>query len=71
MGNQFGFTPGRSKMEAIHFIERIMKFHRDRENDLYMVSFDLSKVYDRISREVRTMDVLGEESFFKLLYSSY
>ena len=30
--NQFGFMIGRSSMEIIHFVRRLIKAHRDRKN---------------------------------------
>ena len=48
--NQFGFMPGRSSMEAIHLMRRLIEAYRDRKKNLHMVFIDLEKVYDRVSR---------------------
>jgi len=50
--NQFGFRPGRSTLEAIHLICRLMEFYMDRKRDLHMVFIDLKKDDDRVSRKV-------------------
>jgi len=46
--NQFGFMPGRSTIEAIYLLRRLMRLHRDRKVDLRTVFIDLEKAYGRV-----------------------
>ncbi|KAF3613185.1 hypothetical protein FXO38_36393 [Capsicum annuum] len=50
--NQFGFMPGRSTMEAIHLVRRLVEQFWERKKNLHMIFIDLEKTYDRVSREI-------------------
>jgi phosphoheptose isomerase len=50
--NQFGFMPGRSTMDAIFLIRKLMKRHHEQKKDLHMIFIDLEKAYDKILRNI-------------------
>ena len=41
--NQFDFMPGRSTMEAIHLVRRLVKQFWERKKNLHMIFIDLEK----------------------------
>jgi hypothetical protein len=49
--NQFGFIPGRSTMEAIFLIRKVMERYKE-QKDLHMVFINLKKAYDKIPRDL-------------------
>jgi hypothetical protein len=50
--NQFGFILGRSIMEAIFLVKKLMERYREKNKDLHKVFTNLEKAYDKIPRNV-------------------
>ncbi|GKB98450.1 retrovirus-related pol polyprotein LINE-1 [Tanacetum coccineum] len=49
--NQFSFMPGRSSVEAIHLIRKLMEKYMERQRDLDLAFLDLEKAYDSVQRD--------------------
>ena len=50
--NQFASMLGKSTIEAIHLIRKVIELYRDRRKDLHMVFINLEKAYNRILSKV-------------------
>ncbi|KAH1238778.1 LINE-1 retrotransposable element ORF2 protein [Glycine max] len=59
--NQFGFMPGRSTMEAIYLLRRVMEQYHMDQQDMHLIFIDLEKA---VSTSVRTQG--GESDDFPI-----
>lgn len=54
--NQFGFMLGRSTMEVIHLLKRLIERHQEKKQDLHMLLhmffIDFESTYDKALREI-------------------
>ena len=50
--NQFGFMPGRSTMEEIYLLRRVIEKYRENKRDIHIAFIDLEKTYDRVPRDI-------------------
>jgi hypothetical protein len=50
--NQLGFIFKRSTTEVIHLLRQMIKYSRERKNDLHIIFIDLEKSYNKVPKEV-------------------
>ena len=50
--NQFGFISGKSTIEAIYLLRKLMEKYRERKKDFHLVFINVEKVYDSIPHSI-------------------
>lgn len=50
--NGFGFRPGRSTEDARQYLLDRLTLHREEEQPVYVVFFDISSAYDNVDRRM-------------------
>ena len=49
---QFGFMPGKKRVDAIFIVRKMQKKHQKMDKNLYMCFVDMAKAFGRVTRKV-------------------